>query len=274
MNNMAPINFEALVTKTNSAAAKPTGLDRVRSFSKIGIEEVEKCLKRVRMNGSFQKQEIEDLLIDPQFSKETKETFFISREKVFENKKALCDYFIHLFGEPFLLANRKNDGLWTWLALAYYRQFVRTKRNASVLAAEASWVFKPGNYRLSCRHFTAGPVYLALAFQTTGADVKDLLFSSPVSEFGGFIDAITYIPTVSRVPALMQVAAWLYYDPRSAKRFKKGAIEQDKPGTIRQFLRVASQLAQTRDFYSVEDAHELWSLLPRQFDEFKGEAEH
>ena len=143
-----------------------------------------------------------------------------------------------------------------------------------MIAADPSWCYTPQNYRLSCRHFIAGPVYLAQDFKTTGSDVKDMIFSSPVCEFGGFIDAITYRATVSRVPVLMQVAGWLYYDPQSSKKLKKGATSQDAPGTIRQFLRVASQLAETRDFYSVEDAHELWSLLPKQFDGFKAGSEH
>lgn len=51
-------------------------------------------------------------------------------------------------------------------------------------------------------------------------------------------------------------------------------IAQDKPGTVRQFVRVAAQLAETRDFYGVEDASELWSILPGQFDGFKGAAIH
>ena len=274
MNDLTPITFDALVAETEPGQGTSGELSRVRCFSARGVEEVKDLLKRIRSDGDLRRQEIEDLLVDPQFSRETREQFSISRDRAFESKQALCDYFIPLFGEPFLLANRKNAGLWTWLALAYYRQLVRTRRNASVLAADASWVFNPNDYRLSCRHFTAGPVYLALDFKTTGADVKDLLFSSPIFEFGGFIDAITYKATVSRVPALMQVAAWLYYDPKSAKHFKKGAIAQDKPGTIRQFLRVASQLAQTRDFHSFEDAHELWSIIPKQFDGFKADADH
>lgn len=72
----------------------------------------------------------------------------------------------------------------------------------------------------------------------------------------------------------MQVAAWLYYDPAAEKKIKKGVIAQDKPGTVRQFVRVAAQLAETRDFYGVEDASELWSILPGQFDGFKGAAIH
>ena len=43
---------------------------------------------------------------------------------------------------------------------------------------------------------------------------------------------------------------------------------------ISELLRVVSQLAQTRDFYGVEDAHELWSVLPEQFNVFKIGKDH
>lgn len=280
MDDVAPFDFDAVMSETVSAATsesttgKQAGLTPVRYFTKAGIEQVEELLKTIRTDKTLHKDDVEALLEDPMYAKELSDDYKIDRSRVFATKLELCDYFIPLFGKDFLEQNRKNAGLWTWLALAYYQQFVKTKKDVITIASTARWIFDHENYRLSVRHFVAGPVYLNYDFYDTSVEVKDMLFSSPPKEFGGFVDAITYKMEGTRLPVLMQVAAWLYHDPSSQKKMKKGTISQDKPGTVREFLRVSSQFAETRDFYGVEDAHELWSILPKQFSGFKGGAEH
>lgn len=275
--NLKPVPFKELM---GGAAAAPTpsastdgNLTQVCVFTKDGLAEVAKLLKTIRTDKTLHKQEVEDLLDDPQYAKPlTGHT--VDRGRIFKTKLELCEYFTSIFDNAFLESRRKDSGLWTWLALAYYPQFVKTKKDATEIASDARWIFDPENYRLSMRHFIAGALYLYYDFYETSSEVKDMLFSCPPREFGGFVDAITYKMEGTRIPALMQVAAWLYYDPSSAKKLKKGVISQDRPGTVRELLRVVSQLAQTRDFYNVADAHELWKTLPMQFSGFKGSAEH
>lgn len=271
-------------TPATAPAPAPSAPLPVRSFTEDGLAQVAELLKTIRADGQLHRKEVEDLLVDPQYAKPLAadprqggllaSSFAIDRDRVFATKLDLCQYFTALFDDAFLEAHRKDAGLWTWLALAYYPQFVKTKNGIAKLTANARWIFDADNYRLSVRHFIAGPIYLFRSFRETSNEAKELLFLSPPQEFGGFVDAITYKMEGTRMPALMQVAAWLYYDPASPKKLKKGVISQDKPGTVRELLRVVSQFAQTRDFYEVSDAPALWRILPKQFAGFKGTSEH
>lgn len=275
--NLKPVSFEELM---GGAAAAPTpsalpddNLTQVCAFTKDGLAEVAKLLKTIRTDKTLHKQEVEDLLDDPQYAKPlTGHT--IDRGRIFKTKLELCEYFTSIFDNAFLESHRKDSGLWTWLALAYYPQFVKTKKDATEIASDARWIFDPENYRLSMRHFIAGALYLYYDFYETSSEVKDMLFSCPPREFGGFVDAITYKMEGTRIPALMQVAAWLYYKPNAKSHIKTGATNQDNPGAVREFLRVASQFSQTWDFYDVNAAAKLWNLLPVQFNAFKGDAVH
>lgn len=266
------LNFDEVMAIQNGGPeekGEAVGLTKVRKFTDAGIKQVEALLKKIRTDKEMYKDEVDELVNDPEYAREMPGGYKIDCELKFETKKDLCEYFVPLFGSEFLEANRKNTGLWTWLALAYYNQFVKTVKGVVKLTSNARWVFDHDNYRLAVRHLVAGPVYLYKDFYDTSDEVKDMLFFSPPREFGGFIDAITYKMEGVRMPALMQAAAGLYYDHESSKRIKKGATSQDKPGTVRELLRVISQLAQTRDFYSAKDAKELLRILPSQFDRFK-----
>ena len=276
-DNLTPVSFADLMAASEPPASLQSAaanLTPVRYFTKDGLDEVAKLLKTIRTDKTLHRDEVEDLLDDPQYAKPLAGSYAIDREKIFATKLALCEYFRNVFTESFCEGHRKDSGLWTWIAFAYYGQFVKTVRDTTKIASDARWIFDPENYRLSMRHFVAGALYLYNDFYETSDEVKDMLFSSPPREFGGFVDAVTYRMEGTRMPALMQVAAWLYYDSSSSKKLQKGATHQDKPGTIRELLRVVSQLAQTRDFYGVEDAHELWSVLPEQFNVFKIGKDH
>jgi hypothetical protein len=101
-----------------------------------------------------------------------------------------------------------------------------------------------------------------------------MFFAGEPYLFGGLLDAITYKEEFARIPAMLQIAVWLYYKPDSPKKVKPGAATQDKPGTVRELARMADQFAMTYDIFNAEDAGKLWNLLPAQFDKFKGDAQH
>lgn len=279
MPDIKPVSFADLMAKGQPVAANPPppvfapsgseALTPVKYFTKDGLVEAARLLKQIRTDNTLHGQDVEDLINDPQYTKTLAGGYTIDRAKVFATKLELCEYFTHIFNDAFLDEHRKDEGLWTWIALAYYKQFVKTVKGTVNLTSNARWIFDHDNYRLSVRHLIAGPIYLYQDFYDTSKEVKDMLFFSSPKEFGGFIDAVTYKMEGTRMPALMQAAASLYYDPVSPKRIKRGVTSQDKPGTVRELLRVISQLAQTRDFYEVKDAPELLRILPPQFDRFK-----
>lgn len=284
MPDIKPVSFAELMAKVQPTAANPPpsvdapsgseSFTSVRYFTKDGLAEAARLLKQIRTDKTLHDQDVEDLISDPQYTKPLGGSYAIKRAKDFATKLELCEYFTSTFNDAFLEDHRKDEGLWTWLAFAYYKQFVKTKKDVVQLASDPRWIFDHENYRLSVRHFIAGPLYLYYDFHDTSEEVKDMLFFSPPKEFGGFIDAITYKMEGTRMPVLIQTAARLYYDPDSPKRMKKGVTSQDKPGTVRELLRVVSQLAQTRDFYDVGDTNELLRILPKQFDRFNSSVAH
>ena len=257
-----------------SAYVDPEATLAVRSFTPEGIGHVTDLLRQMRIEGTVLQEDVEELVKDIEYTEVVDENIKINPDKVFATKLELCEYFTKVFTPDFLAAHRRDKGLWTWLAMVYFKQFVKTKNKIVEIASDARWIFMPENFRPARRHFIAGSVYLYEDVKSLGPEAIDMLFYSSPREFGGFIDAITYKKEGTRMPALLKVAAWLYYDANSPKRLKNKVIAQDKPGTVRQLLRVIAQFALTRDFYEGDDAHELWNILPRQFDGFKNCAVH
>jgi len=223
----------------------------------------------MRSENDICKTEQDELLEDPQSTEVVPGSFKIDRERIFATKLELCEYLTSVFGDEFIENNRSNSGLWTWLAFAFSGQFLKSRRDILEVASNPRWIYDRGNYRYSIRHFIAGALYLYHDFHAIGEDVKDMLFSSSPREFGRLVDAMTYKMEGTRSPVAVKMIAKLYYDPSVSRKFKSGAVSQDKPGTIRELLRVISQIGMTRDFYSADDADELWRILPSQFDGFK-----
>lgn len=274
--NLKPVSFEELM---GGAAAAPTpsalpddNLTQVCVFTKDGLAEVAKLLKTIRTDKTLHKQEVEDLLDDPQYAKPlTGHT--IDRGRIFKTKLELCEYFTSIFDNAFLESHRKDSGLWTWLALAYYPQFVKTKKDVTTLSADACWIFDPNIYRYGRRHYVAGALYLYRDVKEAGAAAIDMLFNRPVVEFGRMIDALTNVEDSIRTPVFFGAALKLYYDPAKAKRYRSAAIDQDGAGSVRQLTRVVQQLRETFDLSEVADIDRLYALLPMQFEKFKGEVE-
>lgn len=281
MEEIKPFDFDAAMLTGALAAATEAGtppnvqdisasaLTTVRAFRPQGIDQAVALLKKMRSENDVCKTEQEELLEDPQATEIVPGSFKIDRERTFTTKLELCEYLTSVFGDEFIENNRSNSGLWTWLAFAFSGQFLKSRRDILEVASNPRWIYDRGNYRYSIRHFIAGALYLYHDFHAIGEDVKDMLFSSSPREFGRLVDAMTYKMEGTRSPVAVKMIAKLYYDPSVSRKFKSGAVSQDKPGTIRELLRVISQIGMTRDFYSADDADELWRILPGQFDGFK-----
>ncbi len=276
MADQKPISFEDMMAASEPPASSPFAapdLTPVRYFTADGLDEVAKLLKTIRTDKTLHRDEVEDLLDDPQYAKplDPEGDLFqhaIDRTRVFATKLELCEYFTSIFDDVFLETNRKNAGLWTWLALAYYPQFVKTKGSIVELTADARWIYDAEIYRLARRHFIIGILSLYLDFGGRDAEIDDLLFSGPVFEWSRMVDVLTYIPASMRCLSFMKGVALLYYDATKRGRVKRKTFDKQTPGNVWEFQRVFQQLKETWDFSDLGNAQLLLEKLPGQFQYF------
>lgn len=247
---------------------------KVRRFTSAGVAEVRSLLTCIRADNDLHAEEVKALLCDPLYTKEVDDAPAIDLHREFSTKMGMIEYFSPIFDDAFMAGHQKDSGLWTWLAMAYYKQFLKTKNSIPQVATDCCWIFDPDEYRFSRRHFVAGTMYLYRDFSHAVSDGVEMFFAGEPYLFGGLLDAVTYKEEFARIPAMLQTVVWLYYKPDSAKKVKPGAATQDKPGTVRELARMSDQFAMTYDIFDAEDASKLWNLLPSQFDKFKGDAKH
>ena len=247
---------------------------KIRKFNELGLNAVKTLLSTIRNDNELHSDEMKELLLDNFFSKDVKDAPEVDLEKTFASKMEMIDYFTPILTDDVLARFRRDAGFWTWLAIAYYKQFLKSKNSILKVATDCCWVFDPDEYRFSRRHFVAGTMYLHRDFGHAVSDGLDMFFAGEPYSFGGLLDAITYKEEFARIPAMLQVAVWLYYNPDLPSKVKPGAANQNKPGTIRELSRMADQFAMTYDIFDAKDAGKLWNLLPSQFDRFKGNARH
>ena len=241
---------------------------KVREFSDIGIARVRNFLEKVRTEKKSYSDEAASIINDEEYLVKASLPYEIDLDKVFTDKRSLVDYLLTVFPDDYLESSRTNVGLWTWLAMAYYRQFaIITKRGQ--MPAEARWIYNAEDWRDSRRHFIAGTMYLYRDISELGDEAEDMFMSAPAKEFSAILDSITLNKEVVQNPAFIQVLVWLYYDPTTKTRIKKGA----KTALVREFTRVINQLKMTRDFFTKEDAQLLWDLLPDGFEKLKARKE-
>lgn len=247
---------------------------KVRRFNKPGLVAVKDLLSRIREDNDLHTDDMKTLLFNAVFTEDIEDAPEVDLEKNFASKMEMIDYFSPILTDDILDQHQKDAGFWTWLAIAYFKQFLKSKNSISKLATDCCWVFDPNVYRFSRRHFVAGTMYLHRDFGHAVSEGLEMFFAGAPYSFGGLLDATTYKEEFARIPAMLQIAVWLYYNPVSANKVKPGAATQGKPGTIRELARMADQFAMTYDIFDAEDAGKLWNLLPSQFDRFKGSTQH
>ncbi len=255
------------------AYVAPAATLAVRAFTEQGVARVTDLLRKMRIDGAVHQDAVDELVKDNQYAKPLEDVVKINPDKVFATKLELCEYFTKVFTPDFLVEHRRDKGLWTWLAMVYFRQFVKTKNNIAKIASDARWIYQPRSLMVWRRHFIAGNVYLYLDFKHIGKELQEMFFEAgPLVQFNAITDDLTHVSEVYQAPAVLQVAVWLYYDPASKSKIKFGTTGSG--GSARRLTTVVQQLALTWDFKDTSSASELWNKLPSEFAKYKGENKH
>ena len=280
---MNTINFkEAMAARARAKAAAgnaapagdapyvdPEATLVVRAFTPEGIARVTDLLREMRVKGTVLQDDVDELVDDIEYTKTVDDRLRINPGRTFATKLELCEYFTRVFSSEFLVQHRRDKGLWTWLALVYFKQFVKTKNHVVGIASDSRWIYQGINYRFVRRHFIAGALYLYIDIRNCGESAIRMLLDSSPAEFGRMIDALTNVEDSIRNQAFLSIAAKLYYDPNCKSRYKQGATDQGKPGSVRQLTRLIQQYRMTHDFVDSSDAKTVYEMLPAQFGRFK-----
>lgn len=268
---------EAEKAKAESPAAyvDPEATLSVRSFTAEGIARVTDLLRKMRIEETILQDDVDALVNDIEYSRQLDENIKINHDKVFATKLELCEYFTKVFTSDFLAEHRRDKGLWTWLAMAYFKQFVvKGKKDRDKIVSDARWIYQPQSLMVWRRHFVAGNVYLYLDFKHIGKELQEMFFEAgPLVQFNTITDILTHVSEVYQAPAALQVAAWLYYNPDSMAKIKTGATGLGG-GAARRLATVVQQFSLTWDFKEANSASELWNKLPPEFAKYKGDNKH
>jgi len=162
----------------------------------------------------------------------------------------------------------ENDrGLWSWLTLFYFDDVCPADGNGNRHAQdEARLVPLLDNHQRFYRHLLLGPFLIVRAHRDDPERALAML-CNPVWKPGEIVEQLASRKELVTNRGVIELATRLYYDPEK-KSFKRGAGSSVK-GAARRLAALLNQLDLTFYLYGMT-ADELLSLLPKEFDRFRG----
>ena len=189
----------------------------------------------------------------------------LDETRTFDTTFAFCEYFDSLIHDHNPQAYREDVGFWTWLAMVYLPQLVKTKGGKVVLGDESRLVYKASVFGKYHRHLLASPYYLYTLYVDKGL-VKVPLWHK-INTPGDIFEAIIARQDVSGNAAYMKAIEILYFK-EDTKAVKAKVGGPNVTGGIRRFADMVDQFGMTRDFHEKEDAKAFVELLPQEFSRF------
>ena len=159
----------------------------------------------------------------------------------------------------------KDAHFWTWLALAYLKQFASVKNGKLYFGDISRIQFKPDDYTSYYRHLLAGPFGVYYAHKNSPQVCKAVLWNK-MNKWGDVQEQLMSKQVITQNPAFMATISRLYFD-ETKQELKRGAGGKDK-GSPRRFCVAVDQFGLTKDFFDPEDAERFLAILPKEFNRF------
>ena len=157
-----------------------------------------------------------------------------------------------------------DDGMWTWLALAYFQ---KTSLDGKKAGEDARHIIST-DYRRRYRHLVRTAV---LAFANHGENARFVLVGR-LHTHGDAAEQLLSRQQILTNKALFAAFNALYCeDGKNGPRMKRGATSKDAGGTLRRAGKVLRQFDLTFDLQAM-DKESILKLLPREFTRFKPKA--
>lgn len=197
--------------------------------------------------------------------------FMVDDEKSFKTQYELADYLHSKVPQEF----RKNPwdsetkGMWEWLALFYAEQFRGDGRKPLFGRDRLFWI---ADSRMRFRHYTQGP-FLAYAYLHRNKRVASIFLNAKLGIFTELYREFCARDWLISCESAVEVAVRLYWDPIASRWKERHATRGPLgAGAVRRLVEVLGQFDLTYDLHSLS-ADELYNMLPKEFDRFKGTPE-
>lgn len=242
-------------------------MKRIRRHTAQGIEEVERWLDQLKLEGGGSVPSI--LLDDPRFSEDLPENLQIDEGEQFSSR---FEWGVYIEGVLRELPTRRlaeDPGVWTWLSLALFDQICPVGPNGKrKLSDRPRYVPSVSDFRTYYRHYLLGPWRIVRAHKDAPVRARVLLMN-PLYRPGELAEQISAHQNLVSSGAVLEAASELYLD-RAGDKLKRGAGGSG-PGSPRRLVAVLDQLFLTFDFQQI-GAGPLLKLLPKEFKRFRNPA--
>ena len=148
-----------------------------------------------------------------------------------------------------------RDGLWDWIAMAWFDQLAGSKVDDEV------------NYILSEKHtrrYRHAVYFTWWLVNKYGADARFLL-SNPPHKRGEVAEQILSVQYLPNCPSFIKTASALYWDA-DRQSLKRGSGGKG-PGSPRRFMAWIAQIEVNYDLFEMSH-HALAGMLPAEFEKF------
>ena len=240
---------------------------KLRRFTEAGVEAVRKALHEVEKAGDLAPATAllsrEDLTEDiPALA-----DIDLDETRTFDTTFAFCEYFHSLIKDHSPLRYRTDSGFWTWLAVVYLPQLVKSNDENFRIGDRTRYIPNPNSYRDYYRHLLVGAYMIYAQYDQIGkAQACKTLLWKPLDTYGDVYEQVASRQWAVQNPAIIELLNRLYFDERT-QRIKPGAGGPN-PGTARRLIYVLDQFGMTRDFFEMNDVEEMLTILPHEFDKF------
>jgi len=209
------------------------------------------------------------LLTDDSYSQAIPGSPSIDESKEFSNKMEAAKYLNESLSKVEASYDvRTNSGLWTWIALCYFDQLCPPDRDGSRDPGERVRYVLPNigsedHWRRYYRHLLAGPYDIYRIHKENAR----IFLHGPLNILGDFTEQLASRMDIMANKGVIEAADILYYD-KAHKEPKRGATNRNKPGNIRRFVTLVTQLDLTYDLYAMH-GREIVRLFPAEFDSWR-----
>ena len=237
---------------------------KARRFNERGLERFYAFVENARSSRKAQAL-VEPVPLDLLWTVDvTAETEFVlpGGEPHFETELAIGEFMAGVIPAGAFEDARVDVGLWSWIAARYFDQITNGRTKIKEERAYVAGL----SFQEFYRHLILGPYYLYYTARDNPERVKVLLYDEPTTMNEVMVQFGSY-QTLMQNKALQATIQRLYFDD-TRNRIKRGAGGKGA-GTPRRLMDFFRQIELNYDLGSISEER-FWSMLPREFDKFKG----